>query len=900
MRRYIFVLPLVLMILASLSYGVTVPSNIIAYIPITFTNQQSTAVAANTPLSFVFNALAYPSYETNTLNNTELFFGNGTTASSWLEGNYLNEQQQANHLYTSNSVLFWFKSPNGFLPANTGIAPTNTIYLGFTGTSLTPSNNLWSLTANVGVAPQLTCSNPASTATCSAGNGVSGIYGQYDNGANMFIFYDNFNGNTINSQWIGSGETVNNGLTEGGFATLVSKTSYDFRNYILSTLGTTASYYSFIGFGNAINVHACVPSGAATGEGLVYGCDGEGQRFYISTPTNSYPTINFGPDGYGRPLTNLRLWLDPNWLTDNTAYGAINNVNYSGSGVLTNALPSQFLAANIVIGGYDNGGTASLQYASVMQQPPNDIYPSYLFNDVTPYNVVLTSSPTLSATLDSGQSIIFNSLITGGESSYTYNYIITNTITSNVFFSQQYSTSSTTNSLTWTPTITSKQTLKANVIVTDSYPTTTNSVYLSTLTFNPALVVGTLTETNTIIDNGQHSTLTSGPSGGTTAYSYNWFQSTTGNPSCNNANVIGGANSATYPASPTSNTYYTYNVIDSATTPVSLCSPSNEVIVYPALTGLTLSTGSAPANQIDIGQNQTLTATTDGGTGTPPYQYSFSVYNSPIIAQANLVYSFNTPYTYSTSNSITFPEIASYGTGSFTANILLCDSASTPVCITNSIGYTVNSMVSAIVSPKTATIGFQNTQNYTGTITGGVGPYTANWVTYYGKVKVGNLTITGINSISSYGYLATFMGTFNTTLTVTDSLQETISTKNATLMVLNPSNPGGGSTGTGTSTSTTTIPSNTPSITPLNCNVTSGTATAALTNIGISEYNTYFGKSQYFGNSITVMGFIAIIFMAVITIITFTKKKLRWLAILIDIALVLPAIVAIGVQCVRV
>jgi hypothetical protein len=40
--------------------------------------------------------------------------------------------------------------------------------------------------------------------------------------------------------------------------------------------------------------------------------------------------------------------------------------------------------------------------------------------------------------------------------------------------------------------------------------------------------------------------------------------------------------------------------------------------------------------------------------------------------------------------------------------------------------------------------------------------------------------------------------------------------------------------------------------------------------------------------------------MAVITIITFTKKKLRRLAILIDIALVLPAIVAIGVQCVRV
>jgi hypothetical protein len=105
--------------------SVVVPTSVNYYIPITLTNQQSVAVSANTPLSFVFNALAYQTYESNTLNNIELFYANGTVANSWMEGNYLNEQQQPNTLRSSNTVMYWFKSPNGFLPANTGTATTN-------------------------------------------------------------------------------------------------------------------------------------------------------------------------------------------------------------------------------------------------------------------------------------------------------------------------------------------------------------------------------------------------------------------------------------------------------------------------------------------------------------------------------------------------------------------------------------------------------------------------------------------------------------------------------------------------------------------------------------------------------------------------------------------------------
>ena len=63
---------LFILMLIPLSHAVTVPTNIVAYLPITFTNYQSSAVAANTPLAvgttssgniIGFNAVAYQQYE---------------------------------------------------------------------------------------------------------------------------------------------------------------------------------------------------------------------------------------------------------------------------------------------------------------------------------------------------------------------------------------------------------------------------------------------------------------------------------------------------------------------------------------------------------------------------------------------------------------------------------------------------------------------------------------------------------------------------------------------------------------------------------------------------------------------------------------------------------------------
>ena len=188
------------------------PANIVAYIPITLTNTQSTAVAANTPVAIGttsggaiigFNALAYQQYESCNLNNGEFFLASGALVYSWMEGNMINEQtantactsaSSANALINSANVLYWIDVPDSnFLAATTG---TNTVYLGWTGNVVTGVNTLLSTTFT-GEAPQLSCNNPANTMV---GCG-SGQYAQYDNGKKVFSTYDDFPGTTIPTGW---------------------------------------------------------------------------------------------------------------------------------------------------------------------------------------------------------------------------------------------------------------------------------------------------------------------------------------------------------------------------------------------------------------------------------------------------------------------------------------------------------------------------------------------------------------------------------------------------------------------------------------------------------------------------------------------------------------------------
>ncbi len=108
--------------------------------------------------------------------NVEFFnTTDGAIIDSWLEN------------YTTKHAIFWIKLPNG-IPANTTL---NDIAIGFASNDTNLFNN-----KTTGEAPQL-----------------SPTYAEYDNGANVFNFYDNFKETSLNkSKW----NIVNNNANASG------------------------------------------------------------------------------------------------------------------------------------------------------------------------------------------------------------------------------------------------------------------------------------------------------------------------------------------------------------------------------------------------------------------------------------------------------------------------------------------------------------------------------------------------------------------------------------------------------------------------------------------------------------------------------------------------------------
>ncbi|MCL4381425.1 hypothetical protein M1614_00395, partial [Candidatus Marsarchaeota archaeon] len=195
------------------------PSGITYYVPITLTNSQS----SNTPAPFQqmvnISESAYPNYLTYNGNsaNFEFFTSSGTVLPAWIESS------------NSGKLITWVKLPNG-IPAD-----SNTIiYLGFASNTVNLLSS--SGTTGIGEAPQLPCGSTA-TSSCST-------YGEYDDGANVFIHYGG-GGPTGWSQFTFVGgtwstankylqQTSTSGTYVGGPAALVESASYPATgNYIL-------------------------------------------------------------------------------------------------------------------------------------------------------------------------------------------------------------------------------------------------------------------------------------------------------------------------------------------------------------------------------------------------------------------------------------------------------------------------------------------------------------------------------------------------------------------------------------------------------------------------------------------------------------------------------------------
>jgi hypothetical protein len=312
------------------------------YIPLNISNTQTIATPA--PFQQLIN-ISYSNYSSyaNLSNgydfqNVEFFNEtNGKIIDSWLEN------------YTSKYALFWIKLPNG-IPANTTISD---IAVGFGQKNISLLNNL-----STGEAPQL-----------------SSTYGEYDDGANVFDFYDNFAGTTINSEYtqvIPSGTTItqNNGIT------ISTDSSATYGGLILTNGFSNSPIQIFGGDVTAV-------SGVAAGFAIQNGnsASSGGYDFNYWSGSVAYGSMSGGMTGNKNPDLQISTGImEGAWISSSSQVWYKNYVSTAGSQT-AESLPSN----NILypsIGIYSSSSSTSITYQWVRTRayPPNGIMPSVTFS----------------------------------------------------------------------------------------------------------------------------------------------------------------------------------------------------------------------------------------------------------------------------------------------------------------------------------------------------------------------------------------------------------------------------------------------------------------------------------------------------------------------------------------
>ncbi len=321
------------------------PSVLTAYEPVTVTNSQSSSTPSPFQQMVNFTSLdsGWTSISTSNFGqNVEFFYYNGTVIPSWLES------------YTSSYAIWWLKI--AAIPAGS----SETVYVGFAPAT----TNLFN-TVNDGEAPQLTCSNPSDTASCST-------YAEYDNGANVFNNYWNFAGTVLPNGWYLIGTVsvvVSNGLIapsgpgSGAAYNLSSSPLGILEIYNNQTSGETAGF-SNVGLDNS-----------SLGEGLLW------------MELNSQPTV----------ISSAYLFpgsINPLTPYEPTNIYAVTGVHYKNSDVTWyyndqavqtyNSNTNQILRSIMIYngGGSSGGDQISVKWVRVRAYPPNGVMPSVSFGSV--------------------------------------------------------------------------------------------------------------------------------------------------------------------------------------------------------------------------------------------------------------------------------------------------------------------------------------------------------------------------------------------------------------------------------------------------------------------------------------------------------------------------------------
>ena len=324
-------------------------------IPITITNNQGSTSAPFQQMIRVDSASIHGINQN--WNNVEFTTGQNATGSqlqAWVESGAIN---------SSTDTVVWVKFPGG-LPSG-----TTTIYM-----DMMP-NPVMSTSGPTGEAPQL-----------------SPTYAQYDNGQNVFNFYDNFAGTSLDSNWAtetaslwsGSAATPTYSVNDGFSSSTNGGTVYGMGTVPLGSVVDAYGTYGLTGIGFAhfdgisdLKFNASFWQAQESGS-AVYGTltslDGCCQRF----------TSRYG----GAPLTGVFSM----YLTNPSS--ATYQLNYTDAQTLT-VSPSLPYPEHIVLITDGNNGQLSgsffNQWIRVRSAPPGGIMPAVT---VDPLNSSVTISTT--------------------------------------------------------------------------------------------------------------------------------------------------------------------------------------------------------------------------------------------------------------------------------------------------------------------------------------------------------------------------------------------------------------------------------------------------------------------------------------------------------------------------
>lgn len=318
----------------------TSPPGIVAYVEITVTNSQQVSTPSPFQQMITVNSAAYGTYEASNLQNIEFFDSLGNIIPSWLESGNSNK---------ATSTVYWLNLEGG-IPAESNL----TIYMGF---AIISTNLLSAQTT--GEAPQL-----------------SQVYGEYDNGAKVFPFYDGFSGLSLSSQWsvpdTGGSYAVNNGLTVyggGSWESIVSNTKFNPQSQVFDS----CSYFTgSTGFISPNELWGWNPAGTTFPQYVIADTSYGHYTLYNHNDVSGATTEISG--GSTSSYQIWSLWTDTtrSYLTLDYSTTVSNS---GGFGATT--------SAQIGIGQASQNYQNKVQWVRIRNLPPNSVTPNVTFQNTT-------------------------------------------------------------------------------------------------------------------------------------------------------------------------------------------------------------------------------------------------------------------------------------------------------------------------------------------------------------------------------------------------------------------------------------------------------------------------------------------------------------------------------------